>query len=116
VEQNCELCEAARLTEWFFEDDHCWVAECEACCVPMVVWKHHDAQPDESTRSHLLAVLSRVVSEHFDYEPFIDDNMRNIPDHYHAHARFRGRWFGQELPRRSPPNSGDLRAGSDGAL
>jgi hypothetical protein len=24
----------------------------------------------------------------------VDDNMRNIPDHYHAHARPRGGFFG----------------------
>ena len=42
---SCELCEAARLTEWFHEDDDCWIAECESCSVPMVVWKIHDADP-----------------------------------------------------------------------
>ena len=26
----CELCEAARVTDWFYEDDDCWVTECEA--------------------------------------------------------------------------------------
>lgn len=97
---HCELCEAARLTEWFFEDESCWVAECEACCVPMVVWKNHHPEPDDDTKRHLHATLHAVVAEHFDYEPFIDDNMRNIPDHYHAHARDRGRWFGQAAPRR----------------
>jgi hypothetical protein len=25
---------------------------------------------------------------------WIDDHMRNIPDHYHAHARPAGRFFG----------------------
>ena len=24
---------------------------------------------------------------HFEFEHYVDDNMRNIPDHYHAHAR-----------------------------
>ncbi|MEY2965979.1 MAG: hypothetical protein RLY50_29, partial [Actinomycetota bacterium] len=39
---ECELCEAARMTEWFFEDDEMWIAECESCGVPMVVWREHD--------------------------------------------------------------------------
>ena len=30
---QCELCEAARLTTWYHEDDICWVAECEICAV-----------------------------------------------------------------------------------
>ena len=40
----------ARLTEWYHEDDDCWVAECEACYVPMVVWKRHDPNPPEEIR------------------------------------------------------------------
>ena len=32
---------------------------------------------------------------------YVDDNMRNIPDHYHAHARWRGRFLGQTPPRRT---------------
>jgi len=26
---DCELCLAERVTEWFHEDDVCWIAECE---------------------------------------------------------------------------------------
>ena len=46
---ECDLCEAARITEWFHEDDVCWIAECEICAVPMVVWRGHgtDPPPDE---------------------------------------------------------------------
>ena len=35
-DDNCDLCEAARITEWFHEDDVCWIAECEICATPMV--------------------------------------------------------------------------------
>ena len=31
---DCDLCEAARITPWFHEDDICWIAECEICAVP----------------------------------------------------------------------------------
>ena len=87
---DCDLCEAARLTPWFFEDDLCWVAECEFCAVPMVVWRTHDSVPPEAVKQELHARLASVVAAHFGFEFWIDDNMRNIPDHYHAHARPRG--------------------------
>ena len=77
--KSCELCEAARFTEWYYEDDECWVAECEACCVPMIVWKTHDPTPDQETRERLHQRLLGVATSVFDYEPYIDDNMRNIP-------------------------------------
>jgi hypothetical protein len=38
---------------------------------------------------------------HFEYEHYVDDNMRNIPDHYHAHARPRGGFFGHNLRRKA---------------
>lgn len=97
---SCELCEAAPLTERFYEDDHCWIAECEACFVPMVVWKTHAVTPPEDVKRMLHQVLVEVATRVFDYEPYIDDNMRNIPDHYHAHARWRGGSFGGMPPRR----------------
>lgn len=97
---NCELCEAARLTEWFHEDELCWIAECEVCSVPMVVWKVHSPSPDDTTRNNLHRRLLDVVGELFVDEVYIDDNMRNIPDHYHAHARPRGGFFGHGLRRR----------------
>ena len=33
---DCDLCEAARITPWFHEDDICLIAECEICAVPIV--------------------------------------------------------------------------------
>lgn len=95
----CELCEAARMSEWFHEDDECWIAECESCAVPMVVWRTHDPHPDPDTRERLVAKLLDVVAEHFDFEPRIDDNMRTIPDHFHAHARPKGGFYGYGLRR-----------------
>ena len=52
---GCELCEAARITEWFHEDDVCWVAACEVCDVPMVVWKQHGNEPPDAEVEHMLA-------------------------------------------------------------
>jgi hypothetical protein len=91
---SCELCEAARLTAWYHEDDICWVADCEICDVPMVVWQEHGPAPADNERSHMLAVLERVAVEKFGPDGFtVDPVMRQIPDHFHAHARDRDWWF-----------------------
>lgn len=100
VVPDCELCQAARFTEWLYEDDECWIAECESCEVPMVVWKQHRARPDDAIRLRLHERLIAVVGEVFVDEVYVDDNMRSIPDHYHAHARARGKWGRQRLERR----------------
>ena len=97
---DCELCEAAPLTEWFFDDDLCWIAECEMCAVPMVVLRCHEPDPSSEIRARLHANLAAVVDEHFGYELWIDDNMRSIPTHYDAHARPRGAFYGHGLRRR----------------
>lgn len=86
---GCELCEAARLTEWYHEDELCWVAECEACFVPMVVWKRHDPNPPEEVRAELHQRLTAIAGPVLAGEFWIDDHLRTIPDHYHAHARRR---------------------------
>ena len=91
---GCELCEAARFTPWFHEDDVCWVAECEVCCIPMVVWNRHGTEPPEPELIHMLAQLDRVAGEVFAGEEFsIDRIMRQIPDHFHAHARNKSFWI-----------------------
>jgi hypothetical protein len=97
----CDLCEEARITEWFHEDDDCWIAECEICSVPMVVWRNHCSVPPDEVKAVLHERLAAVVAEHFDFDHYVDDRMRNIPDHYHAHARPRGGFFGHGLRRRS---------------
>lgn len=101
----CDLCEAARITPWFLEDEVCWIAECEICAVPMVVWRVHGATPPPEALTHMHDRLADVVAAYFGFEHYLDDNMRNIPDHYHAHARPRGGFFGHGLARRPPPAS-----------
>ena len=83
---GCDLCEAARITPWFHEDDVCWIAECEICYVPMVVWRSHGNDPPADQLAHMHAQLARIAAETLTVEHWLDDNMRNIPDHYHAHA------------------------------
>ena len=96
---GCDLCEAARITPWFHEDEICWIAECEICATPMVVWRSHGTEPPAEELAHMHERLASVVSEHFTFEHYVDDNMRNIPDHYHAHARPRGGFFGHGMRR-----------------
>jgi hypothetical protein len=84
----CELCEAAPLTRRYLDDELCWIADCEICLVPMVVWREHDPVPNDDVKSALherLAVVANEVLGEGGWK--IDDHMRNIPDHYHAHAR-----------------------------
>lgn len=89
---NCELCEAVPFTKRFYEDDLCWIAECESCDVPMVVWRSHGATPPEDLVETMLGHLRSVAEAEFaDRVWFIDRVMRQIPDHFHAHARV-DRW------------------------
>jgi hypothetical protein len=90
---GCELCEAARMTTWYHEDDVCWVADCEVCDVPMVVWTSHGNAPPDSAVEHMVGELSRVATDRFGEGGFsIDRVMRQIPDHFHAHARDPNWW------------------------
>jgi len=84
----CDLCAAQRVTTWYVEDDSCWVADCEICGVPMAVWRTHGVDPPSEVREHLLAVLAQIARGRFGAEGYVlDERMRNIPDHYHVHAR-----------------------------
>jgi hypothetical protein len=90
---GCELCDAARLTTWYHEDDVCWIADCEVCAVPMVVWRHHGKEPPPADLDHMRDQLTRVADEvlgagGWSYDPV----MRQIPDHFHAHARDPNWW------------------------
>ena len=95
---ECELCEAARITPWYHEDDVCWIAECELCSVPMVVWRRHGTDPPPDDLTHMQQQLARVAGERLGGF-WVDGNMRNIPDHFHAHARPEGGFFGHHLKR-----------------
>ena len=59
---GCDLCEAARITPWFHEDDICWIAECDVCDTPMVVWRFHGVRPPEEHMTHMRARLGEVAA------------------------------------------------------
>ena len=91
---DCELCEAARMTQWWHEDDVCWIADCEVCSVPMVVWKQHGNAPPDDAVAHMERELTRVADERFGPGGWsLDRVMRQIPDHFHAHARDPNWWY-----------------------
>ena len=92
--EGCDLCEAAQMTEWFHEDGICWVADCEVCAVPMVVWRRHGAEPPHGEVGHMIGALERVADARFGKGGYsVDRVMRQIPDHFHAHARDPGWWW-----------------------
>jgi hypothetical protein len=68
----------------------------------MVVWRGHGVKPPTDDLAHMHECLAAVVRAHFEFEHYVDDNMRNIPDHYHAHGRPVGGFFGHGLKRRAP--------------
>lgn len=61
----------------------------------MVVWRFHGSEPPPDALDHMLARLNEVGEEFLGNEKgvvwFIDRHMRQIPDHFHAHARI-DRW------------------------
>ncbi|HSS11778.1 MAG TPA: hypothetical protein VLL25_17960 [Acidimicrobiales bacterium] len=82
------------MTTWYHEDEVCWVADCEVCDTPMVVWQHHGAEPPPDQVDHMLGALDRVAADRFGPGGFtIDPVMRQIPGHFHAHARDTNWWY-----------------------
>jgi hypothetical protein len=102
-DDDCELCAAQRITEWFHADDDCWVALCVMCATPMIVWRTHDPAPPPAVKAMLHGRLAAVFSATFEGRHWIDDDLRSIPGHYHAHARPVGAFFGHGLRRRDRP-------------
>jgi hypothetical protein len=60
----------------------------------MVVWKIHDPVPPAHALDHMLAILTRVADARFGEGGWsLDRVMRQIPDHFHAHARDPDWWL-----------------------
>ena len=93
--EECLLCAEERLTHWYFEDDECWVADCIVCATPMVVWRFHGL-PEFTLERRLLERLERTAAERYGAGGYwIDGERRRIPEHWHAHARPKGGFFGR---------------------
>jgi hypothetical protein len=100
AESTCPLCRAERITRWYFESELCWIADCQICSTPMVVWRQH-GMPDEKTRAAMLEQLNAVAAQEYPEGFWLDPVMRQIPDHFHCHARPKDGFFG---PRKEMPS------------
>ena len=102
MSRDCLLCRAERVTEWHFEDEECWVADCIVCSTPMIVWRTHGL-PDSGDEQRLLGRLAETAADRFGDRGFwIDGERRRIPNHWHAHARPEGGFFGHDVPQGLP--------------
>lgn len=87
---GCELCELARTTTWHAELDEPFrfaILDCDSCDVPMAVLGEHRVRPTEEEAAVIREALAAVADRLFPRGWFFDDHMRQIPDHYHIHAR-----------------------------
>jgi hypothetical protein len=94
--KGCELCELARTTLWYTEHDDPFrfvILDCDSCDVPLAVLGQHRAGVSEEERTVLRAALARVADAKYPQGWTFDDRMRQIPDHYHAHARPYPSWW-----------------------
>ena len=92
----CELCSLARTTKWYAEISEPFrftILDCDSCDVPMAVLGEHRQQPSESEREVMKGALARIVADLYPQGWFYDDHMRQIPDHYHMHARPYPKWW-----------------------
>ena len=92
----CELCELAPTTTWYgvYEQPFRFVVlDCDSCDVPMAVLGAHRATPTAEERAAMQGALSLIADTKYPHGWFFDDHMRQIPDHYHVHARPYPRWW-----------------------
>ena len=76
---GCLLCDAERVTDWHFEDEDCWVADCIVCATPMIVWRTHGL-PEAQLEARLLLRLERVAAARYGDEGYwVDGERRRIP-------------------------------------
>jgi hypothetical protein len=62
-----------------------------------VVWRRHGAKPPEEAVEHMIAVLDRVATARFGPTGYsVDRVMRQMPHHFHAHARD-PRWWARRF-------------------
>jgi len=93
---GCELCQPARTTAWYAEIHEPFpfvVIDCDSCDVPMAVLGAHRRAPSDAERTVMQRELGRIADAKFPAGWFFDDHMRQIPDHYHVHARPYPAWW-----------------------
>jgi len=92
----CELCELAPTTNWYEEVHEPFrftILDCDSCDVPMAVLGDHRRVPTDEERAIMRQALAAIADEKYPQGWVFDDNMRQIPDHYHLHARPYPPWW-----------------------
>ena len=64
----------------------------------MAVLGVHRRTPTDAEREVLKRELGKVADEKYPGGWFLDDHMRQIPDHYHLHARPYPKWWRPKSP------------------
>jgi len=96
VDPECELCRADRFTHWYSVTEDGWVADCEVCSVPMVVWWGHGPEASPEVHQRLADALAQAADQRFGPGNWqLDTTMRQVPEHLHAHARDSRWWEGR---------------------
>jgi hypothetical protein len=94
--KDCELCELARTTTWYAERHEPFrftILDCDSCDVPMAVLGQHRKAPTDAERAVMRAALAEIADQKYPQGWVFDDNMRQIPEHYHLHARPYPPWW-----------------------
>jgi len=90
LKSNCSLCFLKEKTLWLkkFFGPFWKVVICETCKVPMVIYKWHTISLLEEHKKQMIESLKMAAKEFFGTDDFyVDEERRNIKDHWHAHAR-----------------------------
>ena len=83
MKDKCPLCAPVeKRTNWYFEDNICWVADCESCGIPMVVLKRHETLPEIYEQVHMNNITRLLFGE----KRKIRSTMKKIKNHYHFHV------------------------------
>jgi len=70
------------------EMDHFIILDCMDCKIPMMVWKEHTMDVNESDQYVLESFLIETANMFYKGKEFyISKDQRKIPDHFHWHAR-----------------------------
>ena len=85
--RRCELCDLRRTTAWYLEAERFVIVDCDSCDVPMAVLRAHRQEASADEGAEMRAALARIADAKYPQGWFFDDHMRQIPDHYHLHAR-----------------------------
>lgn len=76
----CELCEAKKVTPWYYEDGVVWVADCKSHPnKKIMVLKRHTEEPTTEERMHMIQLTRNL---------FPDIKWRgpaSLKEHFHLH-------------------------------